>query len=172
MRTLQREVLLWFKLTRFWSFSTLCFWKCCLGSVPLHHCQRIKKKKGFVFIQYLPPSGILLHPPVCVPIRSHFYLSLEPCGENTVCFSYRLKCGYFLFNFSNDDAATKENKRRCNYRMKQLSIFLYLAPSSCAGGSFFPPFCPQPPQNCELSVCEIRFALLFFCEGVSVFTAL
>lgn len=123
-RTLQRELLLWLKLTRLWSFRTFLEvlpWLSATSPLP-------KDEKRDFFSPYLPPSGILPPPPVCVPIHSHFYLSLEPCGENPVCFSYRLKPGYFVFNCSNDEAATKENKRRCNYRMKQLSIFLYLAP--------------------------------------------
>lgn len=105
------------------------FWKCCLGSEPPHHCQRIKKE-GF-FSQYLPPSGILLHPPVCVPIRSHFYLSPEPCGENPPCFSYRLKRGGFVFNSSNDEAATKRKQKKVWLQDEAAQFFLYLAPRLC-----------------------------------------
>lgn len=121
MRTLQREVLLWLKLTRFWSFSTFLEvlpWLSATSPLP-----KDEKKKCFFLSQQLPPSGIL-HPPVSVPIHSHFYPRLEPCGANPVCFSYRLKHGYFIFNCSKDEAATK-SKQRCNYGK---ICFLYLAP--------------------------------------------
>lgn len=48
--------------------------------------------------------------------------------------------------------------------MKQLSIFLYLAPLVVLVVPSFFLSAPTPP-NCELSVCEIRFVSSFFCEG-------